>query len=125
MHATHSVTIPLKDGSTVTHTAEALRYWLEADGAVVVEAACCGMVGGSEPCPGCEGAACPRCGGSGLVKKEDRRSRHVFYDIARETAKGLIDPEAEVRAHVQKVAEHHAAVHRVTSFDLDSLMKTS
>jgi hypothetical protein len=88
-----------------THTTEALRYWHESDGAIAEEAACCGMVGGTEPCPNCEGAACPRCNGTGQIKKEDTRSRHTFYDLGRDAASGPVDPEAEVRAHVQRVAE--------------------
>jgi hypothetical protein len=105
-HATYTTTITLKDGSTATHTAEALDYWHESDGAVVVEAACCGLIAGAE----------------------DTRSRHAFYDLGREVAGPdgvpvMIDPEAEVRAHVQRVAEHHAAVHRAKSFNLDGLMK--
>jgi hypothetical protein len=105
-HATYSLTITLKDGSAATHTAEALSYWHASDGAVVVEAACCGLVDG----------------------EQDTRSRHTFYDVAREVAGPdgkpvMIDPEAEVRAHVQRVAEHHAAVHRAKSFKLDGLMK--
>lgn len=122
-HAIHTATVTLRDGSTFDHTAEALRYWHEADGAVVVEAACCGLVGGVGPCPNCSGSTCTRCGGSGQVKSEDTRSRHTFYDIARPTVGGLVDPEAEVRAHVQRVAEHHAGAHRIRSFVLDALMK--
>lgn len=109
--ATYSVTITLKDGSTATHTGEAIRYWHDSDGAVVVEAQCtCGLVGPDG-------------------KVEDTRSRHTFYDITGQplgdgSGKLVVcDPEAEVRAHVQKVAEHHAAVHRVRSFTLDALMK--
>lgn len=124
-YAMHTIEITLKDGSTAIHTAEALRYWHGADGAIVIEAACCGMVGGSEPCPDCAGLDCARCNGSGQLKKEDTRSRHCFYDLGRDTVAGPIDPEAEVRAHVQRVAEHHAAVHRAKSFKLDSLMKPS
>jgi hypothetical protein len=104
-HATHTATVTLKDGSTATHTAEALSYWHESDGAVVVEAACCGLLDGPE----------------------STRSRHSFYDLGREVSidgkPAMIDPEAEIRAHVQRVAEHHAAVHRAKSFKLDGLMK--
>lgn len=98
-YASYTATVTLKDGSTATHTAEALEYRHVADGAIAVRAACCvGTDGGLD-------------------------SWHTFYDIARPTADGLIDPEAEVRAHVQRVAEHHAAAHRVRSFNLDGLMK--
>jgi hypothetical protein len=105
-YATYSVTITLSDGTQATHTAEALQYWHASDGAVVVEAACCGLVEG----------------------ERNTLSRHTFYDLGREVAGPdgtpvLIDPEAEVRAHVQRVAEHHAAVHRAKSFKLDGLMK--
>jgi hypothetical protein len=93
-HATHTIEITLTDGSSASHTAEALRYWHESDGAIVVEAACCGMVGGSEPCPDCTGPDCARCKGSGQVNKEDTRSRHWFYDLGRGTAADPIDPEA-------------------------------
>jgi hypothetical protein len=128
-HATFTVTTTLKDGTAASHTAEAIRYWLEADGAVVIEAACCGLVGGVENCPNCEGATCARCGGSGRIKKEDTRSRHAFYDISGAPLSdgnggmSQVDPESEVRAHVERVARRHAAVHRTRSFSLDSLMK--
>jgi hypothetical protein len=104
--ATHTVTITLADGSTATHTAEALDYWHAADGAIVIEAACCGLVDGPE----------------------NTRARHSFYDVGRvvsgpDGVPMMIDPEEEVRAHVQRVAEHHAAVHRAKSFKLDGLMR--
>lgn len=98
-HATFTSTVTLKDGSTVTHTAEALEYEELVDGVIAVRAACC------------------------VGTANEAHSVHTFYDTARPTADGLIDPEAEVRAHVQRVAEHHAAAHRVKSFKLDGLMK--
>lgn len=149
-HATFTASVTLKDGSTASHVAEALRYWHESDGAIVVEAACCGEVGQIVTCPTCGGAGsipaaqpgnaqaapsasapapgqtaqpCMGCNGLGTIQKPDTRSRHTFYDIARPTSDGVIDPEAEVRAHVQRVAEHHAAAHRVKSYVLDGLMK--
>jgi hypothetical protein len=129
-HAQHTVTITLPDGTPASHTAEALRYWMEADGAVIVEAACCGMVGGLITCPTCSGSGCPSCGGTGKVKQEDTRSRHSFYDIARQVADPagsgtavFIDPAKEVMDHVRRVAEHHAGIHRARSVILDALMK--
>ena len=122
-HCSYTHTLVLPDGKEIGHTAEALRYWHEADGVVVVEAACCGQVGGLVACGDCPGPSCRRCGGSGLAKGEDTRSRHVFYDIGRDTSSGPIDAEAEVLAHVQRVAEHHAAAHRSRLTRLDKLVK--
>jgi hypothetical protein len=122
-HITHTVTSQAKDGSPVTHTAEALRYWHEADGVIAVEAACCGKVGELVPCQACDGPGCVVCRGVGRVKDEDTRSIHTFYDIGRATADGVIDPVAEITSHVQRVAEHHTAVHRVRSSTLDGLVK--
>jgi hypothetical protein len=155
-HCTHNTTVTLADGSTAEHTAEALGYRHVADGAVMVMAACCGQVGGVPCgecnglgcsscghrgitgeiiCPVCAGARtinnlpCKNCGGYGVMKTEDTRSCHSFYDIARPVGDGKggiadpIDIEAEVAGHVQRVAELHAARHRVKSFKLDGMMK--
>src|SRR6266704_1479995 len=116
-HATHSVTLELPDGSTHTHTAEALGYRHMGDGGVAVLAACCGRVGG-ELCTDCNGIGCKCCGhrgitkesvvicpscrgerfidgvtcvncvGRGEIKEEDTRSWHTFYDIGMPTSDG-------------------------------------
>jgi hypothetical protein len=122
-HVTHTVPVQLPDGSTIEHTAEALRYWHESDGCIVVEAACCGKLGGTAQCPLCLGLGCAGCGFAGQVKLENTRSLHSFYDLGRDTAAGPIDPVAEITAHVQRVAEHHAAVHRARVTSLDGLVK--
>lgn len=112
--ATYTASVTLKDGSTATHTSEALEYRHLSDGAVAICACCCGMVGLLLP----DG-----------TRQEDTRSWHSIYDLGQPVADPaggppvLIDPEAEVRAHVQRVAEHHAAVQRAKSFTLDDLMK--
>jgi hypothetical protein len=105
----------------------------------VTASACqaCGHRGitGQITCPICSGQRfvddlpCRNCDGYGVMKTEDTRSRHTFYDIARPLGDGKgriappIDVEAEVLAHVQRVAELHAARHRAKSFKLDGMMK--
>lgn len=79
-----SVTVQRRDGSTVTHTAQFVRYVQEADGIIAVEAICDG--------------------------DELTRSRHTLpFDLA-----GISDADlvAEIQAHVQRVAQGHAARQR-------------
>ena len=81
-HVKHTTSIKLGDGTTTEHTAEALRYKNLSDGAVAVFAACCGA--------------------------EAEGSWHTLYDVSKMTPD---DIKAEVAAHVQRKAEHHASVH--------------
>ncbi|MGC2694894.1 MAG: hypothetical protein WA738_03805 [Candidatus Angelobacter sp.] len=121
-HFTYTLSIDGPDGP-LQHTAEALRYWHDSDGAIVVEALCCGKIGALIPCPGCSGQGCTACGGTGHIKDEDTRSRHTFYDIGRDVAGVPVDPVAEVTAHVTRVAQHHAAVQRNRLTVLDGMVK--
>ncbi len=86
-HITHKATIKLPDGSTADHIAEAIRYRHVADGAVAVLARCCG--------------------------DSSTDSWHSFYDVAKMSDE---DITKEVQEHVQRKAEHHAAVHRSEGF---------
>jgi hypothetical protein len=128
---TYMSTVTLPDGTVVEHKAEALGYRMIADGVVSVLAACCGHVGGVL-CGECNGVGCKDCGHVGVHAirgAEDTRSWHTFYDIGRQMSDGNgglllpIDPAAEVAAHVQRVAEGHAARHKVRVSGLDGLMK--
>jgi hypothetical protein len=83
MHLTHTVTVKNKDGTDVNHTAEALLFIDLADGAVAVEAHCCGDA--------------------------STASRHTFYDIAAMHDDAI---RQEVQGHVERVAQHHAFTHR-------------
>lgn len=127
---THTITLP--DGSPAEHTAEALAYGESGDGGVVVLAACCGLVGGVL-CSDCNGFGCSSCGGLGvspIPRVPDTRSRHSFYDIGMQMSDGKggvlppIDPAAEVRKHVQNVAERHAARHLARASALDPLVRS-
>jgi hypothetical protein len=86
-HTTHTATIKLKDGSQVDHTAEAIRFRHLSDGAVAVFATCCGI--------------------------EQDGSWHTMYDLAKLPQE---DIAKQVAAHVQRKAEHHAAVHLANDF---------
>jgi hypothetical protein len=150
-HCTYTCNVTLPDGTVAEHTAEALAYRHMSDGAIAVLASCCGQVGGTL-CEGCNGAGCKGCGylgvmgqiicpsckgsrgpclncnGAGIMNGEDTRSWHGFYDIGMPTSDGNglvppIDPVAEVKWHVQQVAERHAARHKAKAFNLDGLMK--
>ncbi len=94
-HIKHTATIALLDGSAAAHTAEAVRYKHLADGAVAVLATCCG--------------------------NHADGSWHTIYDLAKMTQD---DITKEVQAHVQRKAEHHAAVHMAKDF-LHTLVKGS
>ena len=125
---TASVTLP--DGSTATHTAEALGFKHTSDGAVAILAACCGLTGG-RLCDGCNGVGCARCGHRGnfpVANVEDTRSWHTVYDIGMPTSDGTsiqppVAPDAEVKKHVQNVAERHAARHVAKAANLVALMR--
>ena len=110
---THSVTITLGDGTPVTHAAEMIDLVSTSDGAVDVMAACCGKVGTLIACPNCEGRDCASCRGTGVIKDEDTRSHHAFYDIAAKTDDEML---AEIQGHVEKVANHHARAHKARVF---------
>jgi len=103
MHVTHTATTKLGDGSTAEHTAEFLDFWYEADGVCVIEAACCGLIGNDPACR-CGGRDCGEC---------NTRSRHSFYSVA---AMEHDEIQERIRAHVQRVAEHHAAAHKARDF---------
>lgn len=95
----HSVQITLRDGSTFTHTAQFARRIRDADdpalvghasGIMVVEAVCC------------QGTP------------SETTSRHTFpNDISGYAA---ADIQAEIAAHVAKLAAHHASVHKAADF---------
>lgn len=129
-HCTYTCTITLPDGSTAEHTAEALAYRHESDGAISVTAACCGVYGG-DLCGDCNGAGCERCQHKGVFAAKGREStlsRHTFYDVGMPVSDGVnvvaaIDPVQEVQKHVQAVAERHAARHKAKVSKLDALMK--
>jgi hypothetical protein len=101
------------NGTAFTHTAELLGITQHADGACVARAACCGKIGDIIPCPICSGHGCQACGGTGSIKDEDTRSDHAFYDIASMTQDEM---QTEVLEHVQRVAQHHANVHKAKVF---------
>jgi hypothetical protein len=128
---TYTHTVTLTDGSVAKHTAEALAFHHEADGVIVVLAACCGLVGGTL-CDSCNGIGCDACGGRGnhpIRGIEDTRSRHTFYDLGMPVSDGNggilppIDPQAEVEKHVQDVAQRHATRHKAKDAKLTPLMR--
>jgi hypothetical protein len=83
-HITHTVTGKDKDGNDVVHTAEAVRVISLADGAVAIAARCCG--------------------------DESTTSHHTVYDITLSMTED--DLRAQVQAHVERVANHHASAVR-------------
>jgi hypothetical protein len=113
MRLTHQVVITLKSGETVIHTAELLAVRHTADGASAATVACCGKVGAVMTCSGCSGSGCSACNGKGSIKDEDTRSDHAFYDIADKDDAALL---AELQPHVERVAKHHAGVHKAREF---------
>jgi hypothetical protein len=82
-HVIHTVTIKKKDGTDAEHTAEAVRFSPQADGAVAITAMC--------------------CGDHGTV------SNHTFYDVAGMDDDAILK---EVQDHVERVAKHHASADR-------------
>jgi hypothetical protein len=93
-HITHTVTIKDREGVDVQHTAEAVRFISLSDGAVAIVAQCCGDA--------------------------STTSHHTIYDIASTMTED--DIRAEVQAHVERVADHHASADRATGF-LATLVK--
>ncbi len=119
MSITHTVNATLDDGTTHTHTAEALEVRHFADGCIGVMASCCGRVGGTSVCSSCQGSGCPACHNNGSIKLEDTRSWHTFYDIASMSQDEML---SEVKGHVQRVAENHMSRSKAMAF-ISGLMK--
>jgi hypothetical protein len=113
MKVTHSIGITLANGHAATHTAELLGVRHEGDGSCVATAACCGLVGATMTCQGCNGSGCGACQGKGSIKDEDTRSHMAFYDIASLSSDEIL---AKVQGHVERVAQHHAGAHKAKEF---------
>lgn len=94
MPVTSSIDVTLRDGSTFTHKAVFTRRISRADDPaltgnnLVVEAICC--------------------------KDESTRSRHTLPDDVSTYSTDQID--AEILAHVQRVATRHASAHKVKDY---------